>query len=100
MRQRLLLVAKRDIAANAVDRLVAADIDQPRARIGRAFSSRPALQRHREGVLQRIFRQIEIADETDQGRQRPARLVAEDGFDFGGGHGSPLKTLVVVPGRA
>ena len=35
VRQRLLLAAKRDVAADAVDRLVAADIDQPRARIGR-----------------------------------------------------------------
>ena len=30
--------------------------------------------------------EIEIADEADQGRQRPARLVAKDFFDFDRGH--------------
>jgi len=37
----------------------------------------------REGVLQRILGEIEIADEPDQGRQRPARLVAKYFFDLG-----------------
>ena len=38
------------------------------------------------GFLQRILGEIEIADEADQGRQRPARLVAKDFFDLGRGH--------------
>jgi hypothetical protein len=38
----------------------------------------PALQRHRESVPQRILGEIEISHEADQGRQRPARLVAKD----------------------
>ena len=82
MRQFLLLAAKRDVAADAIDRLVASDIDQPRARIGRQAGGRPALQRHRKRILQRIFGEIEIADEADQRRQRPPRLVAKYFFDF------------------
>ena len=82
MRQLLLLAAKRDVAANAVDRLVAPDIDQPCPRIGRQAGIGPALQRHRECVLQRVLGEIEIADEADQRRQRPARLVAKYFFDL------------------
>mgnify|MGYP003694247669 CR=1 FL=1 len=85
MRQLLLLAAKRDRAANAIDRLVASDIDQPRPRIDRQIGGRPALQRHRKCILQRVLGEIEIADEADQRRQRPARLVAEDFFDLGAG---------------
>ena len=87
MRQLLLLAAKRDVAADAIDRLVAPDIDQPGARIGRQAGVGPALQRHRECILQRILGQIEIADEADQGRQRPARLVAKY-LSISMGHGS------------
>ena len=83
VRQLCLLAAKRDLPADAVDRLVAADIDQPGPRIGRRIGGRPALQRHRERILQRVLGEIEIADEADQRRQRPARLVAEYFFDFG-----------------
>ena len=52
VRQLLLLAAKRDVAADAIDRLVAPDIDQPCARIGRQAGGGPALQRHRERILQ------------------------------------------------
>src|SRR6185369_16978920 len=85
-RQLLLLAAKRDIAADAIDCLVAPDIDQPGARIGRQVSIGPALQRHRECVLQCILGEIKIADEADQGRQRPARLVAKYFFDLDRSH--------------
>ena len=77
MGQFVLLAAKRDVAADAVDRLVAPDIDQPGARICGQIAFRPPLQRHGKGILQRVFGEIEIADEADQGGQRPARLVAE-----------------------
>ena len=83
MGQRGLLVAKRDLPANAVDRLVAPDIDQPRPRIGRRFSAWPALQCRRKGLLQYVLGEIEIADEADQRGQRPPRLVAKYFFDFG-----------------
>ena len=83
LRQLALLAAKRDLPADPVDRLVASDIDQPRPRIGRRIGGGPAFQRHRERILQRILGEIEIADQADQRRQRPTRLVAEYFFDFG-----------------
>ena len=82
VRQLLLLAAKIDLPPHPVDRLVARDIDQPCARVGRRWRIRPAFQRHRERVLQGFFGQVEIADQADQGRKRPARLVAERCFDF------------------
>ncbi len=86
MRQFFLLAAKRDLPADPVDRLVASDIDQPRPRIGRPLGGGPAFQRNGKGLLQNVFGEIEIADETDQRRQRPPRLVAKYFFDFNGGH--------------
>ena len=82
MRQFGFFLAKRDLPANAVDRLVARHTDQPRPRIGRRFSRRPALQRSRKGFLERVFGEIEIADETDQRGERPPRLVAKYFFDL------------------
>jgi len=84
VRELFLLAAKCDLPAQPVDRLVAADIDQPRPRIGRRIGGRPALQRHREGILQRVLGEIEIADQADQCRQRATRFVAERLFDSGG----------------
>ena len=53
----------------------------------------------RESVLHRILRKIEIADEADQRRQRPAGLVAKYFFDVCRGHaGAPLRS--VIPGCA
>jgi len=77
MRQRGLLVPKGDLPANAVDRLVARDIDQPGPRIGWRLGRWPAFQRNRKGLLQNVFGEIEIADEADQRGERPPRLVAK-----------------------
>ena len=98
VRELSLLAAKRDLAAQAVDRLVAPDIDQPRPRIGRRIGGGPAFQRHRECILQRVLGQIEVANQADQRRQRPTCLVPEYVFDFDGCHtGAPR--VVVIPGR-
>ena len=86
VRELSLLAAKRDLPAQAVDRLVAPDIDQPRPRIGRRIGGGPAFQRHRECILQRVLGEIEIVDQADQRRQRPTRLVTECFFDFGWCH--------------
>src|SRR5215471_18476815 len=94
MRQLLLLAAKHDLPAHAIDDLVAADIDQPGARIGWRIFFRPALQRHRERILQRVLCEIEITNEADQRRQRAARLVTKYLFDIGGSH---LTTLHISP---
>ena len=98
MRELSLLAAKCDLPAQAVDRLVASDIDQPCPRIGRRIGGGPALQRHRECILQRVLGEIEVADQTDQRRQRPARLAAEGFFDFSGCHKGAPK-ITVIPER-
>ena len=99
VRQFWLLAAKRDLPADPVDRLVASDIDQPGARIGRRIGGGPALQRDREGILQRVLGEIEIADEADQRRQRPTRLVTEYFFDLARGHRTSHCENAVIPGR-
>jgi hypothetical protein len=94
--QLVLLLAKSDLPAHAVDRLVASDIDEPGARIGRRIFAGPSFERHRESILQRILGKIEIADEADQRGQRTARLVTEYLFDLARGNGA---LLIVIPGR-
>jgi len=64
-----------------VDRLEAARRDQPRARIAGHALGRPALHRRREGFLQRLLGEIEIAEQADQRREDPARLGAVDRLD-------------------
>jgi hypothetical protein len=97
MRERLLLATERDVAADAIDRLVAPDTDQPRAGIMRRLFLGPTLQRDRKGVLQRVLGEIEIADEADQRGERSPRLGAEDLFDLGGGHRG---SYTLIPGRS
>src|SRR5262249_58673057 len=75
-----------DLSTNAVDGLVASDIDQPRPGISWQLLRRPAFQRRGEGLLQHILGKIEIADETDQRSERAASLVTEDFVDLGRGH--------------
>src|SRR5262245_13011122 len=79
-----LFGAEPDLTPDPVDRLVAADIDQPRARIFRRLG--PLLDRRRKGLLQRLFGEFEVADETDQRRQNAARLVTEYALDFAVAH--------------
>src|SRR6185312_1054566 len=78
--------AKDSIAADAIDRFVAARPDQPRARIGRHACRRPLLDGGREGLLPRLFGQIEIAEQADQCCKNTTRLPAEDLLNYPIGH--------------
>ena len=49
-------------AAQHVDRLVARGRDEPGARVRRAPVARPALERHREGILHRLLGHVRVAD--------------------------------------
>ncbi len=69
------------IAADSVDRLVAACADQPGARIVRRALGRPLFDGRREGVLLRLLGQIEIAEQADQGCENPTRLSAKYFFN-------------------
>src|SRR6516225_10794267 len=90
MRQLVLLAAECGLPAHAIDCLVACDIDAPCPRIGWRLGRRPAFQRNRKGLLQRVFGKIEIADEADERGQRPPRLVAEYPVDFDRRHADTL----------
>jgi hypothetical protein len=43
--------------------------------------SRPALQGHGEGVLDRLLGQVEVAQHPDERRDRPPRLLTEQAVD-------------------
>src|SRR5438552_19003499 len=75
-----------DPPAQAVDRLVAADIDQPGTRVRRDAVRRPLLHRRSKGILQALLGELEIANEADQRREDATRLVAEDRLDAGRGY--------------
>ncbi|MHC2316297.1 hypothetical protein ACVIHC_003343 [Bradyrhizobium diazoefficiens] len=83
MHERLLLAAEHGLPPDAINRLVAADIDEPGARIIGHLARRPAFERDREGILECVLGEIEIADEADQRGKHPPRLVAKDPSDVG-----------------
>src|SRR5262249_53457201 len=79
----LLLLFEQSLPPHPVDRLVAADVDQPRARIGRHANDWPLLERRREGLLQGLLGKLEIAHETDERGEDAARLTAKNVSDLG-----------------
>src|ERR1700704_3434202 len=68
---------EQDLPAQAIDRLVTSDIDQPGARVRRHAGGRPLLDRCRERLQQGLLRELEIADEADQRREDATRLLPE-----------------------
>ncbi len=65
----------------AVDRAVPGGRGDPRPRVVRQALGRPALQRHREGVLHRLLGQVEVTEHADERRDRPPRLAPEQAVD-------------------
>ena len=78
----LALGEKAHVPAQAVDRLVAADIDQPGARICRDAFARPLRKRRREGILHGVFGELEIAEQADQRGHNATALMAEQQVRF------------------
>ena len=72
---------QRALAAQAVDRLVARDPRDPGAGVVRDAVARPALERDDERLLHRLLGGVEVAEDADQGRDRPSRLVPEQAVD-------------------
>jgi hypothetical protein len=79
--EHLLLHLKRPLAPQPVDRLVAADPGDPGARVVRDAVCRPALERDDERLLDRLLGEVEVAEDPDQARDRPSRLVPEQAVD-------------------
>ena len=69
------------LAAQAVDRAVAGDARDPGAGIVRHAVARPALEGDDEGVLDRLLGEVEVAEDADQGRDRPSRLAPEQAVE-------------------
>ena len=77
-------------APDTVDGLVEGRLDDPGSReLGHA-GGRPLVDRRHEGLLGRLFRRIEIADEPDHGGDDPAPVGPIDGVDGGIGPGEIL----------
>jgi hypothetical protein len=68
-------------APQPVDRAVARDGDHPRGGIARDAGLRPARERRRKRVLDRLLGDVPVADGADQGRDRPPELLAEQALD-------------------
>ena len=79
--QQLRLGGEGPVAADPVDRAVAAGGDQPGGRVRwRAFAG-PALRRGRERLLSGLLGEVEVAEEADQGSEDAAPLLAEGPLD-------------------
>jgi len=66
---------KRETAAKTIDAFEAPGGNQPGARIIRNPVGRPLFQRHLEGVMHRVFSEVEITQQSDQGGQDGTRFV-------------------------
>ena len=73
---------KAHMTPQPVDRLVAADIDEPGARIGRDAFARPLHERRGEGILHGVLGELKVAEQADQRGQNAAALVAEQQSDL------------------
>ena len=76
------LVGEIALAAKPVDGAVSGDPRDPGSRIGRRPVARPALQRSRERVLDGVLGGVEIAEDSNQDRDRPSRLTPEQAVDL------------------
>src|SRR5262249_46693494 len=81
--EQLCLARKRLLAPDAVDGAVSGGSDDPRAGIRGQTVLGPADERSREGVLDGVLRQLEVAEHADEDRHGTAPLLAEDKLDRG-----------------
>ena len=86
-RQLIGLVAKPAPPAKPVDRPVPGRGRDPCAGVRGHAPLRPDLKSGDEGVLDRFLGEVEVAEDADQGRDRPALFLAEQAVDelVGGG---------------
>ena len=80
-REELRLSRERLVAPDQVDRPVSRRRDDPGAGVRRRSVPRPALDRCREGVLNRLLGEVEVAEDPGEDRDRAAELLAEGGGD-------------------
>ena len=85
--------------SNAIDGLVPRGRRDPGARVVGHAAQRPLLKGDDERFLDGLFSQVEVAEDADERRDRPPRLVAEQAVDNGMGFG---KSAIVgrLPGQS
>ena len=81
--EQLLLLGEPPPAPQPVDRPVAGRGRDPRAGVVGHAARGPRLQRGDERVLDRLLGEVEVAEDADQRRDRPALLLTEDTVDDG-----------------
>jgi hypothetical protein len=79
------LLAQRPFAAQPVDRTVARRRRDPRAGVVGDAAARPRRECLRERLLDRVLGDLEVAEDADQRRDRPAGLASEQPVDDLGG---------------
>ena len=79
------LLAQGLFAAQPVDRLVPRDAGDPGARVRRYAISRPPLEGDDERVLNGLLGPVEVAQNANEGGDRPSRLVPEQTVDNSNG---------------
>ena len=70
-----------------VDGLVPGRGRDPRAGVARQPALRPDLERDQERVLDGLLGEVEVAEDADERRDRPSRLLAEQAVDSLGRRG-------------
>ena len=88
---RVTIVA-RCLTTQAIDRTVTRGRRDPAAGVGGQAGDRPAFARDHERLLDHLLGDVDIAEETDQGRDDPTGFLSEDPFEIGrvdGGHVPP-----------
>ncbi len=98
----LQLAGEALVATDAVDGAIACGGGQPGGRVLRHALARPVLERPREGVLQGVLREVEVAAGADQRGEDRAAFRSEDGVDrlAGGGGRRILAHLISASGAA
>ena len=75
------LVLERPGAPDPVDGLVPRRGRDPGARVARQPTLRPDLERDQERILDGFLGEVEVAEDADERRDRPSRLLAEQAVD-------------------
>lgn len=96
------------LAPEAVDRPVPRGRRDPRTRVRRDAALGPGSERLGDRVLDRALREVEVAEDPDQGRDRPPLLLAEQVVDdlanVGGYDGASESSMIgrtsIEPPRA
>src|ERR1700674_3985782 len=77
------------LPAKAIDRPVAGGGDDPARRTGRQSTGWPSLHRRREGVLDRLLGNVDVAEDANQHGHRASVLFTEYTFNLRGRKGLP-----------